>query len=69
MHSGLYEYRVMSFGLSGTPATFQGAMNETLQPVLRKFALVLFDDILIYSKTIQDHLEHLSAVLDLLRKD
>jgi hypothetical protein len=68
-HSGQYEYRVMSFGLSGAPATFQGAMNGTLHPVLHKFALVFFDDILVYSKTIEDHLEHLSAVLALLRKD
>lgn len=44
-------------------------MNKTLETVLRKFVLVFFDDILIYSKTKTDHLVHLSIVLDLLRKD
>lgn len=44
-------------------------MNFTLQPVLRKFALVFFDDILVYSPTLNDHVEHLSVVLSLLQKD
>lgn len=68
-HSGYYEYKVMSFGLSGAPATFQAAMNETLQSVLRKCTLVFFDDILVYSQTWQQHLLDLSSVLSLLRKD
>jgi hypothetical protein len=65
-HSGQYKYWVMSFGLLGAPATFQGAMNATLEPVLRKFALVFFDDILVYNKTFEEHLVHLSDVLALL---
>ena len=59
----------MAFGLSGAPASFQGAMNTTLAPILRKFALVFFDDILVYSRTWEDHLNHLSQVLQLLLQD
>jgi hypothetical protein len=68
-HNGHYEFRVMAFGLTGAPATFQHAMNASLAPVLRKFALVFFDDILIYSATYSEHLEHVKAVLDILRRD
>jgi hypothetical protein len=68
-HNGHYEFRVMAFGLTGAPATFQYAMNATLAPVLRKFALVFFDDILIYSQTYDDHLQHLATVLNILQKD
>ena len=59
----------MPFGLSGAPATFQGAMNTTLQPALRKYALVFFDDILVSNATLPEHLNHLASVLALLRKD
>jgi hypothetical protein len=59
-HFGLFEFKVMPFGLCGAPGTFQGAMNTTLAPLLRKCVLVFFDDIFIYSATLAEHLEHLS---------
>lgn len=67
-HTGHYEYTVMSFGLTGAPGTVQAAMNNTLSSVLRKCALVFFDDILIYSPTLESHMEHLRVVLSLLRE-
>lgn len=65
---GHYEFRVMSFGLTGAPNTFLRAMNKTLQPVLRKCALVFYD-ILVYSKTFEDHIVHLQTILQLLMDD
>lgn len=68
-HSGHWEYKVMPFGLAGAPATFLGAMNSTLRPLLRKCVIVFFDDILVYSKSLTEHTQHLQQVLQLLRKD
>jgi hypothetical protein len=49
----------MVFGLIGAPGTLERAMNTTLAPLLRKCALILFDDILVYNQTLEDHLSHL----------
>lgn len=65
-HSGLFEFNVIPFGLSCAPATFQGAMNIILDPLLRVCVLVFMDDILIYSKTWIDHLAHVEQVLKIL---
>nr|GEX44851.1 reverse transcriptase domain-containing protein [Tanacetum cinerariifolium] len=66
---GRYEFQVMPFGLTNAPAVFMDLMNRVCKPYLDKFVIVFTDDILIYSRSNEEHPNHLKIILELLRKD
>jgi hypothetical protein len=66
MRYGLYEYLVMSFGLTNVSAHFMYLMNSVFMPELDQFVMVFIDDILVYSKSMEEHEEHLRIVLQRL---
>jgi hypothetical protein len=66
---GHYQFRVVSMGLSNSPSVFQRVMNQIFQKYLNKFVLIYLDDILIFSKTPQEHLQHIRQVLHIIRKN
>jgi hypothetical protein len=66
---GNYEFLVMSFGLTNSPAAFMDLMNWVCRPMLDKSVIVFIDDILVYSKRKEEHINHLREVLETLRRE
>lgn len=65
-YQGHYNFLIMPFGLCNAPSSFQAKMNLLFEPFLRKFVMVFFDDILVFSKAMEEHLQHLEVVFNCL---
>lgn len=66
-NKGLYQYKVLPFGLSNAPATFSNVMLKIFNPVIGKFVYIYLDDILIYSNTYEEHIQHLETVFQIIK--
>ncbi len=66
--TGHYEYRVMPFGLANSPSTFQSFINDVFRDMLNRFVIVYINDILVYSKTLEEHIHQVRSVLRRLIK-
>ena len=67
MRYGYYKFLVMLFGLTKAPAAFMDLINKMFKPYLDRFVIIFIDDILVYSKSIIEHEDHLRVVLEILR--
>jgi hypothetical protein len=66
---GHYEFMVMPFGLTNAPAVFLDLMNRVCKPYLEKFVIIFIEDILIYSRSQEEHAKHLKLILELLKNE
>jgi hypothetical protein len=65
-HHGHFQFRVMPFGLTNAPTTFQCLTNALFAKYMRKFVLVFMDNKLVFSKSLDEHIEHLRAIFHIL---
>jgi hypothetical protein len=68
VESNVYEWNRLAFGLTNAPGTFQRTMNNILQTVIEKICLVYLDNIIVFSKSAEEHVENLKTIFDLLEK-